>query len=364
MPKDYYSALGVGRSASQDEIKAAYKRLAKQYHPDLNKDNKTAEAKFKEINEAYRVLGDEQKRKVYDTHGADEQAQSQPGGGAYSGFGGEDMGGFNVDLGDIFGEFFGGGGRRRAKGEDIETVVRITLEEAAAGKRVTIDMDKRAPCSKCKGTGAEGGRRVPCATCKGAGQVRRVQRTPFGAMQVAQVCPDCRGSGSRAEKACRACEGEGFEEREESVTVELPAGIQDRMTLRVAGAGNAGRAGQPPGDLLVGVLVEEHELFTREGDDLHVQSTITYPQAVLGTTIDVPTIAGGTVTLKIPEGTEHGTVLRARGKGMPGLRGGHGDLLVTVKLHVPRSVSGKERELLEKLAGIEKPKGFFERFKL
>ncbi len=364
MAKDYYSSLGIGRSASHDDVKAAYKKLAKKYHPDLNKDNKDSEAKFKEINEAYRVLGDEKKRTVYDHHGADEQAQGQPGGGTHGGFSGEDMGGFNVDLGDIFGEFFGGGSRRRTRGDDIEALSRITLEEAAKGKRVTINVDKRAPCSKCKGSGAEGGKRAQCTTCKGAGQVRRVQRTPFGAMQVAQVCSDCHGLGSKAEKICRDCHGEGFEEREDNITVDLPAGIQDRMTLRVPGAGNSGRAGQPAGDLLVGVIIEEHELYTREGDDLHVQSTISYPQAVLGTTIDVPTILGATVTLAVPAGTQHGTVLRARNKGMPGLRGGSGDLLITIKLYIPKSVSGKEKELLEKLAGIEKPKSFFERFKL
>jgi molecular chaperone DnaJ len=364
MPKDYYTTLGVSRSASSDEIKTAYKKLAKQYHPDLNKDNKTAETKFKEINEAYRVLGDEQKRKVYDTHGADEQAQSQPGGGTYNSYGAEGFEGFNVDLGDIFGEFFGGGRRRSTRGEDIEVVTRITLEEAAKGKRVTLAVDKRAPCATCRGTGAEGGKRTSCTTCKGTGQVRRVQRTPFGAMQVATACPDCQGTGSKAAIPCRDCHGEGFEEREEKLAVDLPAGIADRMTLRVQGRGNVGKAGQASGDLLVGVIVEEHDLFTREGDDLHIQSRITYPRAVLGGSIDVPTITGSTVTLKIPEGTSHGTVLRARGKGMPSLRGGQGDLLVTVVIDVPKSVSGKERELLEKLAGFEKPKSFFERFKL
>ena len=200
MAKDYYSSLGIGRSASHDDVKAAYKKLAKKYHPDLNKDNKDAEAKFKEINEAYRVLGDEKKRTVYDHHGADEQAQGQPGGGSHGGFSSEDMGGFNVDLGDIFGEFFGGGSRRRTRGDDIEALSRITLEDAAKGKRVTINVDKRAPCTKCKGSGAEGGKRTHCPTCKGAGQVRRVQRTPFGAMQAGAARKDYTAAYTRALK--------------------------------------------------------------------------------------------------------------------------------------------------------------------
>jgi molecular chaperone DnaJ len=362
MAKDYYASLGVSRSASQADVKAAYKKLAKEHHPDLNKDNPASEAKFKEINEAYRVLGDEKKRASYDRHGADEQAQSQ--GNPYEGYQGGGFDGFDINLGDIFGDFFGGGTRRGARrGADIEVIVRITLEEASTGAKVPVRVDRDVPCKSCDGTGAKGGKRTTCSTCKGAGQVRRTQRTPFGVVQVVGACETCHGQGSIAEENCAKCKGTGKEEREETLSIEIPAGIMDRMQLRVPGKGNAGSPGQPPGDLLVGVLVEEHELFTRDGDDLLVQSTITYPQAVLGTKLEVPTLHGS-VTLQVPPGTQSHTTLRVRGKGTASLRGGSGDLLVTVKVDVPSKLSKKERELIEELGGVEKPKSFFERLGL
>jgi molecular chaperone DnaJ len=362
MAKDYYSVLGVSRTATQDEIKAAYKTVAKKHHPDLNKDNPKAEALFKEANEAYRVLGDEKKRATYDRHGADEQAQSQA--NPYEGYQGAGFDGFDINLGDIFGDFFGGGSRRGARrGSDIEVVVRITLAEAASGKRLPIRVDKQVACKHCSGTGAEGGKRQTCTTCKGAGQVRRTQRTPFGMVQMVGACDACQGQGSTAEKECKHCRGRGREEHEQTVTIDIPAGIMDRMQLRVPNQGNAGPQGQPAGDLLVGILVEEHELFVRDDDNLLVQSTITYPQAVLGTKLEVPTLTG-TVTLAVPSGTQSHTTLRVRGKGMPNLRGGQGDLLVTVKIAVPKSLSKKERELVEALGGVEKPKSFFERLGL
>ena len=353
--KDHYSTLGIGRSASQDEIKAAYKQMAKKHHPDLNKDNKSSEAAFKEINDAYQVLGDEKKRTQYDRYGTDGPQHT----GATEGF----DGGFDINLGDIFGDFFGGGARRSRRGSDLEVLVRITLEEAAKGSPVTVTVDRRIPCSGCNGSGAEGGKRATCSTCKGQGQVRRAQRTPFGVVQMVAACDTCGGAGSIAEKSCKRCRGAGQEEREEKMQIDVPAGIADRMQLRVPGRGNAGGPGQSPGDLLVGVFVSEHELFTRDGDDLLLQSTVTYPQAVLGTSLEVPTLLGS-VTLSLPAGTASNSVLRARGKGMSKLRGGHGDLLVTIIVDIPKHPSKKERELIEQLAGIEKPKGFFGRLGL
>ena len=356
MAKDHYATLGINRSASQDEVKAAFKRMAKKHHPDLNKDNKASEAAFKEVNDAYQVLGDEKRRAQYDRFGTDSPQHQ---GGPTEGF----DGGFDINLGDIFGDFFGGGGRRSRRGSDIEVLVRITLEEAAKGSPVTVAVDRRVPCGGCDGTGAEGGRRTTCSACKGQGQVRRAQRTPFGIVQMVAPCENCGGSGSTAEKACKLCRGAGSEEKEEKLTVDIPAGIQDRMQLRVPGRGNAGSAGQQPGDLLVGVFVAEHELFTRDADDLLLQSTITFPQAVLGTSLEVPTLTGS-VTVTVPVGTQSHTTLRARGKGMPKLRGGAGDLLITILVDIPRNPSKKERELIEQLAGVEKPKGFFERLGL
>ncbi len=363
MAKDYYATLGVSRSANADEIKAAYKKLAKQHHPDLNKGNKASEDRFKELNEAYRVLGDEKKRSFYDRHGADEQTQNQ-GGATHSGYEGFD--GFDVNFNDIFSEFFGGGfGRSRQsnRGEDVNIELTITLEEAAKGKKQKVALDLQTACTSCKGTGAEGGKRVTCPECKGQGQVRRTQRTPFGVFQTAAVCEHCRGLRSVPEHPCKKCRGAGRVEQEQEVHFEIPAGISDRMQMRVPGKGHAGAPGQAPGDLLVAVFVEEHELFTREGDDLHLASTITYPQAVLGAELEVPTLTGS-VTLAIPAGTESHTTFRVRNKGMPKLRGGIGDLLVTVKLGVPKNISKEERALIEKLAGVEKPKGFFERLRL
>ena len=365
MAKDYYETLGISRSANPDEIKQAYKKLAKKHHPDLNKGSADAEAKFMEVNEAYRVLGDEKRKAQYDRFGHDEQTQSQGGQAGQSGFhGAEGFGGF--DFNDIFGEFFGGQGfgrSRPARGEDIEIEVHLTLEEASQGKQEKLRIDRLRPCVACKGSGAEGGKRVQCNACRGQGQVRKTQRTPFGIFQTVVSCDTCNGMRTIPEKPCKECKGAGRQEKEDSLTVEIPPGVADRMQLRVRGEGHAGIPGQPAGDLLVDVYVEEHELFTREGDDLHIQASITYPQAVLGTALEVPTLQGS-IKLAIPEGTQSHTVFRAKGKGMPTLRGGRGDLLVTVHLQVPKSPSKQERELLEKLSQTEKPRSFFERFKL
>lgn len=361
MAKDYYATLGVSRSASQEEIKAAYKKLAKVHHPDLNKDNKEAESKFKEINEAYRVLGDEKKRQSYDRFGADEQTQTQGGAGYEGGFGGA-----GFDFNDIFGEFFGGdifGRRSGGRGSDIQVEVQLTLEEAAEGSEQKLRIDRLRACKTCKGSGAKSGRRETCKTCRGQGRMRRTQRTPFGVFQTTVACEDCGGTGSVASEPCTDCKGEGRTEQEETLKVDIPAGVASGMQLRVPGEGNAGLPGYPPGDLLIYITVREHELFAREGDNLHIVSAITYPQAVLGTTIEVPLLKGS-AKLAIPSGTESHTIFKVRGKGMPKLRGGAGDLLVTVKIAVPKHPSREERELIEQLGGVEKPKSFFERFKL
>lgn len=365
MPKDYYATLGVSRNATQDEVKAAYKKLAKQHHPDLNKNNKDAEVKFKEINEAYRVIGDEKKRQHYDRSGADEQTQSQGGPSAGQGYEGFSGFGGGFDFNDIFGDFFGGdvfGGRNRGRGEDLRIALTLTLEEAAQGKKHSFSVDHLIHCSDCKGSGAEGGKRRKCTECNGQGRVRVTRRTPFGVMQTVGACEACNGTGTVAERVCHTCRGEGRIEKEDNITFDIPAGIADGMQLRLGGKGNAGLPGFPPGDLLVDVQVREHKLFTRDGDDLHIIAYITYPQAALGDNIEVPTL-DSSIKLSIPEGTQSHTVLRVRGKGMPKLRGNTGDLLVTIKIDVPKRVSSKERELIEKLAGVEKSRSFFERFK-
>jgi len=366
LEKDYYQVLGVPRNASQAEIKKAYRKLAQKHHPDANQGNKEAEDRFKEISVAYDVLGDEPKRKQYDQ--ARQMAGSGFGApGGFGGFGGP--GGQRVrvegfpfdaenigDLGDLFSVFTGRGGRGRSAGgrqagtgADLETEVRIPFEDAMDGTTVPVKIRGPAPCATCGGSGAEPGTSpVTCPQCGGSGQVAVNQ----GFFQMAQSCPRCGGSGRIVEHPCHTCHGSGVEQKTRQFSVKIPAGVQDGARIRLSGRGEAGRSGARPGDLYVVVRVAPHKVFGRKGSDLTLELPVSYPEAALGANVQVPTL-NGAVTLKIPSGTTAGKTFRVRGKGAP-KRGGHGDLLVTVRVDVPQKLSKDQKDLLRKLQEAQK----------
>ncbi len=350
MKEDYYQILGVERTASEVEIKSAFRRQAMKYHPDRNPGNKQAEEQFKKVNEAFSVLSDPQKKQVYDQYGHE-------GLNGAGGFGGFNANGFG-DIGDIFGSMFGdifGGsfnrrtGRPRAqRGEDLKLDVTLTLEEAFLGKEVPVEYTRLDNCSACDGSGAApGSARKTCRSCGGTGTVTYSQ----GFFSMRQVCPDCGGKGTVVEKPCSACRGSGTKRVKENVTVKVPSGVRSGITLRVSNGGDIGTNGGGFGDLYVEVHVQDHKIFRREGDDLVLDAQITYPQAVLGGSIKVPTIEGKEVELEIPKGTQFGSVLKVQGNGMPHLgKKGFGDLLVNVKIEVPKKPTARQKELLEELA--------------
>ncbi|MDP9341567.1 MAG: molecular chaperone DnaJ [Actinomycetota bacterium] len=370
LEKDYYQVLGVPRNASQAEIKKAYRKLAQKHHPDANSGNKEAEERFKEISVAYDVLGDEAKRKQYDQvrqmAGSGYGGAGGPGGsGGFGGFGGP--GGQRVhvegfpfgaegigDLGDLFSVFTGGrgrgrGGRQPSAGTDLQTEVRISFEDAMEGTTVPVKIRGPVPCPTCGGSGAEPGTSaVTCPQCGGSGQVSVNQ----GFFQMAQTCPRCGGTGRVVEHPCHTCQGSGLEQKTRQFSVKIPAGVQDGARIRLSGRGEAGRAGGPPGDLYVVVRVAPHQLFGRKGPDLTLELPVTFPEAALGAHVEVPTL-NGPVTLKIPSGTTAGKTFRIRGKGAP-KRGGHGDLLVTIRVDVPQKLSREEKDLLRKLQDAQK----------
>lgn len=369
MAKDYYQILGVPKGASKEEIKKAYKKLAKQYHPDLNKDPKAAE-KFKEINEAASVLGDDKKREQYDRFGTTAE-----------GFGGG-AGGFDfsdafsgMDINDLFEQFFGGsfggfGGRRRrgpTRGRDLVVEMEITLEEAYRGVEKPIVLPRLEQCEKCNGSGSASGGKDTCRDCNGAGVQRVVRRTPFGMMQTQGTCRTCGGEGTIIKHPCEICEGEGLVRQSRKITVSIPAGVQDESQLRLAGEGEGGERSGRAGDLYVRVYVKEDERFTREGDDLIMELPISFAQAALGDMVEIETF-DEEIKLKIPAEVQTGTMLRVRGKGMPNVHGGQGDLHVKVVVQTPEGLSRKERELLavfakERGEKIESDKGFFEKLR-
>jgi molecular chaperone DnaJ len=334
--RDYYDVLGVARGAGDGEIKKAFRQLAMQYHPDRNPGDKQAEERFKEVNEAYAVLSDPDKRAHYDRFGT-----AGPG----PGFG---ESGFGSIFEDIFDNFFGGGtgGRRSraARGEDLQYELKITLEEAASGVETKIQVPRLERCETCNGAGTEPGtRRVACDACQGRGEVR----LSHGFLTVARPCPKCRGEGQINRSPCKTCRGEGRQRTERVLGVKIPAGIDDGMQLRVSGEGSSGLAGGPPGDLYVLVRLLEHEVFTRQGDDLYCDLPVTFPQLALGHELDVP-VLGGHATLKVPAGSQPHQVLRLRGKGMPHLRDrGHGDACYRLILEVPPKLNARQREALE-----------------
>lgn len=360
--EDYYDLLGVQKGATEDEMKKAYRKKAVQYHPDKNPGNKEAEEMFKKISHAYEVLKDPEKRAAYDRYGhaafegpgAGAGGMRGPGGGFHDPFDifrevfgqGGGMGG-----GSIFEEMFGGGrgGGGGQDGADLRYDLEITLEEAARGAEREISFRKHVTCERCDGSGAEpGSKRVTCPTCRGAGQVRR----SGGIITFTQTCPTCGGMGTKIEKPCSACRGEGRTVKTTKLNVRIPAGVDNGSRLRSTGNGEAGVAGGQTGDLYIVISVKEHELFERQGDDLFCEIPIKFTLATLGGTIELPTLFGK-ATLKIPSGTQSGTTFRLRDKGMPSLRGGgQGDQLVRVHVEVPQSLTAEQRRILEEFARV------------
>ncbi|MHB1937491.1 MAG: molecular chaperone DnaJ [Acidobacteriaceae bacterium] len=343
---DYYEVLGVERTASDQELKSAYRKLAMQHHPDRNPDDPGAEEKFKLASEAYQVLSDPDKRAAYDRFG---HAGVSNGAGDAGGFAGM------PDLGDIFGDLFGemfnmGGGRRSSRaqrGRDLQYDLTLTFEEAVFGKQSEIEIRRMENCAACQGSGAEPGHGpTVCQQCAGRGQVRFQQ----GFFSVARACPVCGGTGSLVTHPCQKCKGEGRQSADHTIHVTVPAGIEDRMRIRYQGEGDAGRYGGPSGDLYVVVSVEPHPFLEREGNDLHYVLPISFPQATLGTELTIPTLEGET-KLKVPEGTQSGTEFRLRNKGVPYLNDhGRGDLIVQVVAQVPRKLTKPQKELMRHLA--------------
>lgn len=355
--RDYYEVLGVDRDASKDEIKKAYRKLALKYHPDRNEADDASD-RFKEISEAYAVLSDDEKRRLYDQYGhagVDERYSRED---IFRGADFGDFGDLFGDLGRIFEHFFGGqggfggqaGGRRRpGRGRDMAAQVGITLEEAAQGTRRELEYKRRGPCDACDATGSRnGGQPVTCPECGGQGQVRRAQRHMFGQFVQVSACPRCQGQGTRIDDPCGTCGGSGRTETTETVTVELPAGIDSGGRLRLEGRGEAGVRGAPPGDLYVQVQVEPHEAFERRGSDLHTVLPVRYAQAVLGDELTIQGLGEERIDVKIPPGSRHGRRLRLRGQGLPTARGGRGDLYVHLHITVPKKLSKKAKEHLKK----------------
>ena len=352
--RDYYEVLGVSKGASESEIKKAFRQQAKKYHPDLHPDDKDAEVKFKEVNEAYEVLSDPDKKARYDQFGfAGVDPNYNAGGGGYSsGFGG--FGDF--DLGDIFGSIFGGGfgggssnrnGPRR--GERVHTQVTVSFEEAAFGCEKELNISRIENCPDCKGSGCEPGTTAEtCSNCKGSGVVMQQQRTPFGVMQSQTTCPRCNGSGKIIHQPCQKCRGAGLVRKNKKIKVKIPAGIDDEQTISMRGQGNAGINGGEAGDLYITVSVLPHEYFKREGTSVYYDMPISMVQAALGDEVEVPTL-DGKVKYNIPEGTQTGTVFRLKGKGIQSLRGSsRGDQFVTVRVQTPKNLSAEQKELLRK----------------
>ena len=352
--RDYYEVLGVNKNASEDEIKKAYKKLARKYHPDMNPGDKEAEEKFKEVNEANEVLGDPQKKARYDQFGfagVDPSYGGGAGGGAY-GAGGFDFG----DLGDIFGSFFGGGfggGARRnpnapRRGESIRMSLTVDFIEAAFGCEKEIQLERSEQCPTCKGNGcAPGTTPEICPDCHGTGSVTQAQRTPFGVMQSQAPCGKCRGTGKIIHKPCPDCHGSGNVRKRKTIKINVPAGIDNGQTISLRGQGHAGSNGGPAGDLLVTVMIRPSETFQREGTAVYTEAPITFAQATLGAELEIDTI-DGKVKYSIPEGTQTGTVFRLRGKGIPVLNGrGRGDQYITVTVETPKNLNKAQKEALK-----------------
>lgn len=340
--RDYYEVLGVTRSATEDELKKAYRRCAMKHHPDRNPGDAAAEAAFKECKEAYEVLSDGGKRRMYDQHGHAAFEHGMGGGNAGPGFGGADMGDI---FGDIFGNIFGGGGGRGGprRGADVGYVMELDLEEAVAGVEKRVELPTLAACDECDGSGSEDGKRETCSTCAGRGQVR-MQR---GIFTMQQACPHCGGQGQIIANPCKRCHGAGRVEDEKVLSVKVPAGVDTGDRIRLSGEGEAGPAGTPPGDLYVEVRVRPHAIFERDGDDLHCEVPVRISQAALGDTVRVPTL-GGEAEIRVPSETQTGKVFRLRDKGVKSVRSrGPGDLYCKVVVETPVNLTAEQRDILE-----------------
>ena len=377
--RDYYEVLGVSKTASEDEIKKAYRQIAIKYHPDRNPGDKQAEEKFKEAAEAYNVLHDPQKRQQYDQFGF----SGPMGGGGFEGFGGASM---NMDdifsmFGDIFGGHgFGGFGGRRSgrpqqqRGSDLRLKVRLSLEEINQGVTKKFKVKKDVACSHCHGTGAEGGsQREMCPTCHGSGVITHTTQSIFGMMQTQGVCPTCQGEGQIIKNKCKECGGTGVTKGEEVVEINIPAGVAEGMVVNVPGKGNAGPRGGINGDIQVFIEEDENSLFVRDGNDLIYNLLLDFPTAALGGEVDIPTIDGKTLKVKIDNGTQPGKTMRLRGKGLPVVQGygsGRGDLVVNISVYVPKTLSRDEKKAIEAFKDSDNFKGdnqtkdsIFNRFK-
>lgn len=370
--RDYYEVLGVARSASAEEIKKAYRKLAIQYHPDKNPGNSEAEEKFKEAAAAYEVLSNAEKRQNYDRFG---HSGPQMGGGGFGG--GMDMNDIFEQFGDIFGGAFGssssrGGQRGGQRGTNIRIKLKLSLEEISDGVTKKLKVNKYSGCSTCHGSGAKAGTQPrTCSTCQGSGQVTQITNTFLGQMRTASICPTCQGQGSIITDKCTSCRGEGIERGEEVIEVRIPAGVEEDMQLNMRGKGNAGQRNAPPGDLLIVIEEEEHPLFKRDGQHVFYDLYLNLADAALGTNVEIPTL-GGKARVKIDEGTQSGKTLRLRGKGLPSVNGGpRGDMFATINVWTPQNLSQEERKMLEGIRGKinfepnpdKKDKGFFDRMR-
>lgn len=352
--RDYYDVLGVSKGATSDEIKKAYRRKAKELHPDTNQENPESEAKFKEANEAYEVLKDADKKAAYDRfgHAAFEGGGGRPGG---PGFGSGDFSSaFSDVFDDLFGDFMGargGGGKRRAaRGSDLRFNLRVTLEEAYSGLQKTINVPTAVSCSSCDGTGAEGGvEPTTCPTCSGMGKVRAQQ----GFFTVERTCPTCSGMGQIIKNPCKSCGGAGRIQKDRALSVNIPAGVETGTRIRLAGEGEAGMRGGPPGDLYIFVEVSPHQLFERDSVNLYCRVPVSMTKAALGGAIEVPTIDGGRGRVQIPAGSQSGRQMRLRGKGMPALRGGGiGDMFIELAVETPVNLTGRQKDILKEFEDL------------
>lgn len=349
--RDYYEVLGVQKGASEDEIKKAYRSLAKKYHPDMNPGDKTAEVKFKEVNEAYAVLSDSDKRSKYDRFGHDAFDPTS-GGGGYGGFGGFSGGDF--DFGDIFSSFFGGGGGSSSRanmpreGEDVVTRVSVSFEEAAFGCKKEVNFARIENCPDCHGSGAEHeGDIETCPECRGSGRVTVRQQTMLGYMQTQRTCQRCSGRGKIIKNPCKNCNGKGRIRINKKLEVNIPSGIDDRQNIILRGQGSAGTNGGPNGDLIIEVRVREDKIFEREGNNIFCEVPVSFAEATLGAEIDVPILGGGTEKFKIPDGTQSGTTFTLKNKGIPDINTKRkGDMIIKVAIETPKNLNSKQKELL------------------
>ena len=371
--KDYYEVLGVQKGASEDELKRAYRKLAKQYHPDMNPGNTEAEVKFKEVNEAYEILSDPDKREKYDTYGHAAFDPSMGGGAGFGGFGGFG-GGAGFDFGDIFSSIFGGGGGGRTRsnvidGDDISIRVTISFEESVFGCKKEISFARIEACDECGGSGAASGTKPEtCQTCKGTGSVRVQQNMGFGFMETQRACGNCKGSGKIVKTPCKNCNGKGFVRVNKKMDVSIPAGIDSEQRIILRGQGSAGRNGGVNGDLIILVRVLPHTIFERSGDNLYCEVPISFAEAALGAEIDIPIIGGKTEKFTIPEGTQTDTSFTLKGRGIPNVNTKRkGDFIITVNVETPKNLTSKQKELLSAFAASlgdnnsGKKQGFFKK---